>query len=91
MALSRKSLQSMNIQFVSKTTTINILRYVGVFESKSKSKSKYLNATLIIVVVGVFESHAYICSHYFEHITIDLMFYVRSLILIWNLYYNTVW
>ena len=37
---------------------------------------------LIIVMVGVFEWHAYICSHYFEHITVDLMFYVKSLILI---------
>jgi hypothetical protein len=46
---------------------------------------------LIIVVVDVFEWHTYICSHYFEHITVDLMFYVRSLILIWNLYYDTVW
>jgi hypothetical protein len=46
---------------------------------------------LIIVVVGVFEWHAYIFSHYFKHITIDLMFYVRSLILIWNLYHDTVW
>ena len=36
----------------------------------------------IIVVVGVFEWHAYICLHYFEHITVDLMFYVKSLILI---------
>ena len=47
--------------------------------------------SLIIVVVGVFEWHAYICSHYFEHITIDLIFYVKSLILIWNLYYDMVW
>ena len=46
---------------------------------------------LIIVVVGVFEWHAYIFSHYFEHIIVDLMFYVKSLILIWNLYYDTVW
>ena len=37
---------------------------------------------LIIVVVGIFEWHAYIYSHYFEYITVDLMFYVRSLILI---------
>ena len=37
---------------------------------------------LIIVVVGVFEWHAYICSHYFKYITVDLIFYVRSLILI---------
>ena len=45
---------------------------------------------LIIVVVGVFEWHAYICSYYFDHITVDLMFHVRSLILIWNLYYDMV-
>ena len=45
---------------------------------------------LIIVVIGVFEWYAYI-SHYFEHIIVDLMFNVRSLILIWNLYYDMVW
>jgi hypothetical protein len=29
---------------------------------------------LLVVVVGVFDWHAYICSHYFEYIIVDLMF-----------------